>query len=467
MRLTTKILLAALAFAMPTLTVMAQEATEAVSVEQSDGVEKKLVLSREQCIEIALQDNPTIKVADMEVNRVDYSKKEVIAGLFPSIDFSLAYQRSIELQTINMNMGGQSMSIKMGSDNSWNMGFTATMPIVAPQLWKSIQMSDTQILANVEAARASRLDLIDQINQAYYGLLLSNASYEVLKQNYENAKFNAELIEKKFEVGTASEYDVLRSSVQVKNVEPELLQAEIGIKQAKLLLKILMGIDANIEIEANTTLKDMQQDMYGYVMGVENDLSQNTDLRTLDIQTKQLKQNVALKKLAWVPTIGAQFNLAWSSLSNGPMFKNMNLNPYSNVAVSVSVPIFSGGSKFYGLKQAQVQLNEMKLHRENLVRSLNMQVELALDNINKEIKQISSSSEGVRQAEKAHEIMQKSFEIGAATYLNLRDSELANTAAKLTYFQAIYNYLCSTSKLDLLLGKEDTLNLYKKAYSEK
>ena len=92
--------------ALPTLTCVAQEAMAAISTEQSSDVATKLVLSREQCIEIALQDNPTIKVADMEVKRVDYSKKEVIAGLFPAIDFSLAYQRAIELQTINMSMGG-------------------------------------------------------------------------------------------------------------------------------------------------------------------------------------------------------------------------------------------------------------------------------------------------------------------------------------------------------------------------
>ena len=82
-----------------------------------------------------------------------------------------------------------------------------------------------------------------------------------------------------------------------------------------------------------------------------------------------------------------------------------------------------------------------------------MQVELAIDNINKEAKQIETSEEGVRQAKKAHEIMQKSFDIGAASYLDLRDSELANTTAQLTYLQAIYNYLVSTSELDLLLGK--------------
>ncbi|MDE6218818.1 MAG: TolC family protein, partial [Muribaculaceae bacterium] len=95
-----------------------------------------LVLSKKECIAIALQESPTVKVADLEVKRMDYSKKETRAALFPTVDFQGTYQRAIELQTIRMNMGGQSQSLKMGSDNTWNLGFNASMPLVAPQLWK-------------------------------------------------------------------------------------------------------------------------------------------------------------------------------------------------------------------------------------------------------------------------------------------------------------------------------------------
>lgn len=84
-----------------------------------------------------------------------------------------------------------------------------------------------------------------------------------------------------------------------------------------------------------------------------------------------------------------------------------------------------------------------------------MQVDLAKDNINKNIKQIASSSNGVEQAEKAYSIMEKSFEIGAASYLDLRDAELALTQSRLVYYQAIYNYLIANSELELLLGNAD------------
>lgn len=416
---------------------------------------ENIILSREECLKIALQDNPTVKIADMEVKKVDYAKKETLASVFPNIDFSANYQRSIELQTIRMDLGGQSQSIKMGSDNTWNIGFTASLPIIAPSLWKAIDISDTQIIASLEDARASRLDLMNQVNKAYYALMLAVASKNVIQQNYDVAIINADIYKKQFENGTASEYDVLRSSVQVKNIEPELLQADIALKQCQLQLKVLLGISSEMEIMPDRTLNDMTEDMLAYPSAEIPSLQENTSLRSIEIQHSLLNKNVALKKFAWIPTLGASYNLSWTALSNGSPFRNQQFNPYSFVGLGLSVPIFSGGSKLWGLKQAQIQLKEIELQKDYLLNSLNMQVELAIDNINREATQISTSKEGVLQAKKAYEIMQKSFEIGAASYLQLRDAELANTSAQLMYLQAIYNYLVSSSELDTLLGKEN------------
>lgn len=414
-----------------------------------------ITLSRQRCIEIALQDNPTVKIADWEIKKVDYAKKETLASVFPSIDFTGAYQRSIELQTIRMDLGGESQSLKMGSDNTWNLGFSASLPLIAPTLWKAIDISDTQILASLEEARASRLDLVNQVNKAYYALMLAISSKAVIQQNYDVAVFNAEVYQKQFENGVASEYDVLRSSVQVKNIEPELLQADIAIKQCQLQLKVLMGISTDIEIRPDMALSDLSEDMWAYPKQESLSLEDNTSLRSLEIQRTLLDKNVTLKKFAWIPTLGASYTLSWTSLSNGSPFKNQQFNPYSFVGLALSVPIFSGGAKYYGLKQAQIQLKEIELQKDYLVNSLNMQIDLAIDNINREAAQISTNKEGVGQAQKAYEIMQKSFEIGAASYLQLRDAELANTSAQLAYLQAIYNYLVSTSELDMLLGKEN------------
>lgn len=467
--LTIKATLLALAIASP-MCVFSQE------IATSD----TLALSLDKCIAIALNENPTIKVADMEIERVDYSKKEIIGQLLPTISFDASYNRTVEKQVAYMNMdafkglgslGGSSTEegsneesssksksgggIKMGLDNSYSYGFSAAMPLIAPQLWKSLSLSNSQILQNVESARKSRLALISQVKNAYYALLLAEDSYNVILDSYENAKFNHEVYQKKYQVGAASEYDVLRSSVAMKNVEPELAQAEIAIKQARLQLEILMGMDVTIPIKTTTKLADYENTMYDNTLSLSRSIVDNSDLRMLDIQTKTLKDALSVQKMSLLPTLALVANYNWTSSTNGTPFKNIIWSPYSVVGLTLSVPIFQGGQRYSRIKQASIQVQEMKWQRENLERTLNMQVDVAIDNIQMNVKQIATSSESVAQADKAHSIMGKSFEIGAASYLDLRDSELALTRARLAYYQSIYNYLVANSNLELLLGNAD------------
>ncbi len=412
----------------------------------------RLSLTRNECIRIALTNNPTIKVADMEITRADYTKKETLAQLFPNINFSASYQRAVELQTISMNMGGTSQKLKMGSDNNWNLGFSASMPLVAPQLWKSLQISDLQILANAEQARASKLDMVDQVNRAYYALLLARSSMQVIKRNYNQAVVNADIFRKRFLQGTATEYDTLRTAVQIRNIEPELLQADIAMKQARLQLKVLLGLPVDAIVETNATLEELRVEMHSHTL-VYPELTGNAQLRSINLQDSIMAETARLRKRAFLPTLSASFSYTWNSLSNGNALRNLDFNPYSVVGLQLSVPIFSGGSRYFGLRSAELQRKEVSLQRENLISSLQMQVELTLDNINREANQIGASEQGMKQAAKAYDIMQRSFELGAASWLDLRDSELANTSAQLNYYQAIYNYLVSVSQLDLLLGR--------------
>lgn len=448
-------------------------------------------MSLEDCIAIALSENPTIKVADMEIERLDYSKKETFGQLLPSLAFSGQYSRTIAKQTMYLNMsalsglggGGGSgeteateeaaaaaaesasaekKGIKMGLDNSYSLGFNATMPIVAPQLWKALHLSDTQILQNIEAARSSRLSLVNQVKNAYYTLLLAIDSQSAILESYENAKFTADIYKKKKALGAASEFDVLRADVALKAIEPSLLQGEIGVKSACLQLCLLMGMSQAIAIVPTTRLSDYEKTMYENTLALDRSIDDNTNLRQLDLNTRLLKENLDVQKAAWWPTLALSANYNWTSMSNGNMFKNFTWSPYSTVGIALSLPIYQGGQRTARIKQAEIQLNEMKWQRDNLVRTINLQVEVAIDNIQKNVKQITSSSENVIQAEKANEIQEKSFQIGAGTYLDLRDSRLALTRARLAYYQSIYDYLVAYSDLELLLGNAD-LDKYQSA----
>ncbi len=432
------------------------------------------VLSLDQCIGIALSESPTVHVADMEVQRMDYSRREIIGQLLPTVDFGATYSRMLAKQVMYMNMdlgdfggGGDGTDavdadnagksrkddgIKMGLDNSFSLGFSASLPLIAPQLWKSIGVSNAQILKSAEEARQSRQNLVNKVKNAYYTLLLALDSKKVIQESYDMAALTYRMYSDQHEAGTASDYDVLRASVAMKNIEPELLAADVSIRQARLQLLVLMGVDATFEFTPAETLADYENSMYASTLSIDPDYSGNSDLRLLDINTDILKRNLQIQKLSFSPTLALTANYNWTSMSNGSPFSNFRWNPYSTIGLTLSVPILQGGQRVNRIKQAQIQAEEMDWQRADLERTVAMQVTIAIDNIKLNVRQIASCAESVAEAERAHDIMDRSFAIGAASYLDLRDSELSLTRARLTYNQAIYNYLVADSDLELLLG---------------
>lgn len=425
----------------------------------SAGQVDTLRLSLDQCVRFSLSDNPTVKVNDMEITRVTYAKKEVMGQLLPSLNFSGQYTRNLSLQTIYMDTGsGSSTGIKMGRDNQYSTGFSATVPLVMPTLWKSLRLSENQILQNMEKARANKLSLVNQVKNAYYALLFAYDTRRVLLDSYATAQFDADVFEKQFKLGVASEYDVLRARVEVTNLEPSILEVENSIEQLGLQLKLLMGMDVSTPIALSQTLEDFKVQMYDRTLATDTSLTRNTNLRTLELQTDALRKTVAMRKAAWYPTLSATANLMWNSMSNGSPFKNFQWNKTSSVGLTLSLPIFQGGQRYFRQKQAEIQLDEMKWQRENVERGLHLQVRTAVDNINKSLKQIESNAAGVRQATKARDIMQESFKIGSATFIQLRDTEDALLSARLAYYQTIFNYLVAESDLEFTLGNTHYVN---------
>lgn len=437
--------------------------------------------SLKECIEIALNTNPTITVANLEIQRMDYTRKDVLAQLLPNLAFGANYNRTLAKQVAYMDfdmgsiMGGgtsgdddnvapdapqskskgsQSDGIKMGRDNSWQLGFNASLPLIAPQLWASLDLSDSQIAQSVEQARASRLDLINQVSTAYYQLLLANDSKKVIQQSYDMAALTYDIYSKQYAVGAASEYDVLRTSVAMKNVEPELLQADIAVRRAMLQLRVLMSMPADFNFAVCGQLADYEQSMYSETLAIDPDYSNNTTLVMNMLQQNTLAQSLKVARRAWYPTLALSASYNWTSSSNGSPFTGLRWSPYSLVGLTLNIPIYQGGSRYNKIKEAEIQVEQMRLNRENIERSVSMQVDLAMDNIKLNVRQIASNSESLSQAERAHRIMEQSFEIGAASYLELRDAELALTQTRLTYYQSIYNYLIARCELDLLLGRE-------------
>lgn len=428
-----------------------------------------LVLDMEKALEIALSENPTIKVANKEIQKKQYAQKGSYASLFPQISFGADYNRTLKKQVMYMdgfdmgsteipgmeNMPSMDEGIEVGRDNNWSLGFNASMPIVNASLWKSLSISAVDVEMAVEQARSSKIAMVNQVKKSYYGVLLANDSYRVFKDSYDNAMENYLDIKRKFEQGTVAEYDLIRANVTVKNSEPNMLQAENALVLAKWQLKALLGMDLDMNIQCEGQLSDFESNLFGDYLSTDTTLDSNTDLKQMDLQAKQLEKTMTMQKFDYLPTLSLTSMYQWTAMNNDFKFKNYMWNPYSMIGVSLSVPIFSGGSKFYKIKQTKNSIEQLNLQREDTQRNLQLAIKQYIDNMNTCVKRFDASQKGVEQAERGYMISQKRYDTGAGTLLEMNDSELALTQARLNFNQAIYDYMVAKADLEKVLGQQE------------
>ena len=412
--------------------------------------QETLRLTLDKAIEIALSDNPTIEVADQTVELKKISDKETVMGLLPEASLSGAYTRTIKKQT--MVMMGQ--KIEIGIPNQYQGGLSVSLPVFAPTLYKSMKLTKTDVALAVEQARASKQDLVNQVTKAFYQMLLAQDSYAVLEKSYAQSEANFNIVKAKFEQGKVSEYDKISAEVQMRNLQPSVISARNAVELSRLQLVVLMNIEPEINIVLDGNLADYEEAVFAGILTADSSsLNNNTSLLQMDMNTRMLQQSLSLNKQNFMPMVALQFNYMYTCMAEDFKFKDYEWNPYSNVSLSVSVPLFKY-SNFSAMKKTNIQISQMMKNRDYTARQLAMQQQSYLNSMAASAEQVSSNKEAITQAQKGRDIAEKLYEVGRGTVLELNSAEVALTQARLTYAQSIYDYLTAKADLDKLQGKE-------------
>ena len=426
-----------------TLTVNAQETATTMHI------------TLDKAIELALSENPTIKIADKEIELKEVSKSEAWQNLLPSVTLDGAIQYNIQVASMKMEAMGHTQEIKMGKDNSntWNAALQVAIPLYAPAVYQTMKLTNSDLELAVEKSRNSKIDMVNQVTKAFYQLMLAQDSYDVLQENFKLAETNFDIVNKMFEQGLVSEYDKISAEVQKNNAWPSVVSGKNAVELARLQLKVLMGITADVTLVVDDNLANYEKEM-AKVADKEIDLSNNSSLRQIDMQTNMIGRQRKILKSAFIPTIALVGNYQLQSISN----TNWNIAKYNwsnaaSVALSVSIPIFKA-KNFTSLKSNEIQLFQLAETRNNTENMLKMQAQSFIDNMTASSEQLQSNKNAVYLAEKGVEISQKRYDIGNGTILELTNSQVQLTNTRLSYNNTIYDYLVAKSELNKVLGKE-------------
>ncbi len=482
----------------PRLLLIAASVTMSLNAvaQEVDSTQTATVITLDDALKIALSENASVRVADKEIERVGYAKKGTYASLFPQIDITGSFMRTIKKQVMYMDMdmsdfmGGGSSSgsgsegseggstgsgsgstgsetsspmagmpsgggIEVGRWNTYNLGVSASMPLINAQLWKSLKISGQNVELAIEKARSSRLDMVTQVKQSYYAVLLAKEALNVYKDVYDNAVKNFEQTQMRYNAQKASELDYTRAKSTVANAIPNVYNAESSVILALWQLKAVMGVSLDQDIDVAGTLGD-----YSDTMATENyssdalTLDYNTTMRQLAIQADQLAETVKMQKYAYIPSLALTFSYSLNAMTNDFKFSDYRWTPYSYVGLSLNIPIFSGGKRYNDVRQAQAQASELAIQVGDTERQLKIAIRQYLNTMETKMKSLAAAEDGVETAQKAYDIATQSYNVGRSTITELNDAQLALTQSKLAVSQSIYEYVVAKSSLEQILGHD-------------
>ena len=419
-----------------------------------------LRLNIEQAVDLALNENRIVRVADMEIQRVDYSQRSAWHNLLPSLEASGNFGKFLVPGEMSM------MGIVMELPDNFNFaaGVNLSLPLFVPALWHTIQMTRLDMQMAVERANASKITLRNEVTKAFYGVLLAKDSYEILLNGLALAQDVHRQTINHYELGLVTEFDVISAQVQIKNLLPSIMEVQNGIEQAKMFLKVLMGVDIRQPIAVEGSLAD-----YGIIISNRNSerrlsLDGNTELRQLDIQQQQLQRALSLQRTQRMPTLAAFGNYGYSALGLRAMEIDFGGMPFPveagtdwfsqglMVGLQLNIPLSGLLTNVPKERQTQIQINQLAEQRTYMEEMLNMQVVTALNNMDRAAQQAEVARQNKNLVQRGYDIALTRHEKGIGIMLEVQNASNQLMQAQLSFNQAIVSYLNTKADLKKLLG---------------
>ena len=411
-----------------------------------------LTLTIDQALEIAVNENLSVKIADEEIKRVDWLKTENWYSLMPSLSANAQYTNNI-LKPVFFSDFFPGGKMEIGATNSYAVNGVMQVPIFSLALFKSIQLSELDLKNALESARNTKIELISQVKNSFYGILMLEQSLEVLQESYKNAGQTAQNIQNMYENGLASEYDKIRSDVAVRNLLPTITQATNGLELAKMQLKVLLSLDLDTPLEVAGNISDYETEIAAFQGMGSMILDNNSSLRSIDIQLEKLCKTYELIRSQRLPSLAGFANYQLQMQSEEFTFNRLWTNSVA-VGLALQIPIFNKLSISLKEKQTKVGIRQMSYQREMVENNLTLALRNSLNEMNRAKIQLESDKEAVMQAKKGYEIAKVRYSTGTGTLLELNDTEVALTRSQLNLNQTIYDFIKARNEFEKVTGRE-------------
>lgn len=453
--------------------------------------QEKLQFSLIEAQNYAIEHNQTLENARLDIKLADRKIKETIAQGLPQVDatldwmtyfgyemifpsfgggeytFSEAQILDATQQTLNTYSGNTALGIQpvtyqdlynYQAGASFSGLLQAMMPgttikmtdastaklqigqlLFSGQYWVGLKVAKLGKLISEQGLENSILDIKESVTNSYLMALITAQTIETFKQSINDLNTIKGHTQNMFEAGMAEQTDVDQISIQVTMLENTLRSMERGLQMIYSMLKFQLGIDHTSEILLTENVDAITAHLNPVGETGLFDITNNTTYQLLKTQENLTEKMVEMQKMAYAPTITGFYAYNQKLLTTG-----FDMTPTNMAGVTLSLPVFSSGSRNHKVAQAKIELDKVQVNRSMVEEQLNIQSKQLMLDLKTAIENYNSQSENVKIAKRVYNNIQRKYEQGMASSLDL-------TQSNSNYIQAESNFIQAT--LSLLQAK--------------
>jgi outer membrane protein TolC len=404
-------------------------------------------LTLDQALQIALEKNRDVQKAEEYRNWVQGKYVEERAAALPQLSATAYGQRQHD-ESLRGLYGQYGDLFPVQQDvRSGEIGLSQAL-YTWGQVGAAIRAAKVGMLTAEEGLRQSRQAALRDVSAAFYDVLLSKEVLAIARQNLDQKERHSQEAQKRFALGTATDYDVLAARVAVENARPEVIRADNAVRLARLRLGFLLA-ESQEPVDAEGELAAPSQPAPDYGEALATALRSRPDLRSLE-QTKEI-----YGELVKIARAGDKPRLDFKAGFGSRKYLVGDLDSHGktwNAGIYLSFPFFDGMRTRGRVLQARSGLTTADIELQKARDQTALQVQGALDQLDEAAEVVKAIEGTVAQAERLLSMAEKGFEYGVKTRLDVDDAELALVQARGSLARARRDYLVALVNLQWAQG---------------
>ncbi len=420
-------------------------------------------LDRLKVVELALSQNEAYQAALLEKDRISGQYIEARAGAFPRLTLQGSYLRNIDLQTSVFTMTDQegnaeTMEIRFGTPHNYSVALNLYQPLYAAgRVGAAIRIASYGKRYTQAAIDAARHDIATAADRAYLDAVAARQAELVYREAEHLADSNLSVVEKLFDQGQISEFDLLRAQVRAANARPDRIAAENRTRLALDNLRNFLALPTETRLTLDSAISEVTVPQLDFAALVNEALDSRPEIKQSDQMVNIRDRMVSIASSGYRPNLGISSQVQWYTYKDE--FAKISLDTDSwfrswNVALVLDWPIFSGFETMGKVRQAKVDYTQSKLARSQLIRQVTLEVRDALGTVREAQQRVEALGETVDQAKRGADIAQVRFQNGLGIQLELLDAQVALTRARVNRIAALHDLAVALSELRRAVGRE-------------